>query len=153
MVWAWAVCSIDWGGSALAVCYALFGDDCSAVVELTMIGSAFVIFSDVDSSIDGSATDTCSALVWLAELLVNCGLERRFRTSDCKSCSSSESRFTTGICVNGIEHYVFTVEEGCVFIVVKAVCLQFVELVLGSELRFGCESQTLGSVGFELLDG
>ena len=48
-------------------------------------------------------------------LLVNYGLERRFRTSEYKSCSSSKSRITTEICIDGMEGCVFIVDEGCVF--------------------------------------
>ena len=75
-----------------------------------MTVSVFIIFSDVDGLVGGSVADTCSA-----EFLVNYELARRFKTLDCKSCSSSESRFTTVTCVGKVEDCVCTIGEGCAF--------------------------------------
>ena len=83
-----------------------------------MTGSTIVSFSVADGSvIGGYVAGIYFALGWSAEFWVSCGLVRRLRTSDCRSCSSSESRSTIGICVGRMEGCVFTVCEGCVFTV------------------------------------
>ena len=73
-----AVCSIGWGGSALAVVVcsaivgsALCGDNCSIAVESTVTGLSLVIFSAVNGSIGDSVASAYSTLVLLVELLAN----------------------------------------------------------------------------------